>query len=113
MWAVIIYSIWRGWGWYIRSKRQKKISIKAKIKNKQGKQEFNPVHWNVEYTQKVLIFECDDGIERHYEVHDSVWDWVEVGDDGTLTYQGDLFVDFDARRPRHNLDELYKRYTRT
>lgn len=113
MWYVVLYAVWRGWGPYLRSKRQKKVRVQAKIARKQGRQEFNPVDWQPEYTQKVLIFECDDGAMRDYEVHDDVFDWVEIGDDGVLIYQGDLFVDFEARRPRHDHDKLYRKLTRS
>lgn len=113
MWAVIIYSISRGWGPYIRSKRQNKVAVPARIKAKQGMQEMNPLTWQMEFLQKVLVFECEDGVDRDYEVHDDVFDWVEVGDDGVLVYQGDLFVRFEARRPRHDMDSVYKRLTRS
>jgi len=112
MWYVVIYAIRRGWGPYFRSKRQPKIKLYAKIKSKPGRQEVDPVNWQLEFTQKVLVFECEDGVDRDYEVHDDIWDWVEVGDDGDLTFQGDLFVGFEPRRPRHDMDKLYKKYTR-
>ena len=112
MWYVVVYTIWRGWGPWLRSKRLKKVSVSAKIAAKQGRQELNAFDSQIEFTQKVLVFDCEDGARRDYEVHDDVWDWVEQGDDGVLTYQGELFVAFDARRPRHDLDKLFERLTR-
>lgn len=112
MWYIVIHAIWRGWGPYIRSKRQKKARVNAKIKGKLGREEFNPVTWQSELMQKVLVFECEDGVDREYEVHDDIWDWVEIGDDGVLVYQGDLFVDFEPRRPRHDPDKVYRKLTR-
>lgn len=112
MWAGLVYVVWRGWGPFIRSKRQRKTSVDAIVCSKQGREDYDPINWQVELVQKVLVFECDDGVKRDYEVHDDIWDWVEVGDDGILTYQGDLFVEFDSRRPRHDLDKLYKNLTR-
>ena len=112
MWFVVGYALWRGWGPYLRSKKQGKTSVPARVAGKQGRQEFDPVHWQHEFTQKVLVFECEDGVTRDYEVHDDIWDWVEVGDDGVLTFQGDLFVEFESRRPKHDLDKLYKNLTR-
>ncbi len=79
MWFVIIHAVLRGWAPYIRSKRQKKQRVHAKITNKQGRHEFDPVSWSVAMTQKVLVFECEDGVVRDYEVHDDHYDWVEVG----------------------------------
>jgi len=112
MWYIVIQAIWRGWGPYIRSKRQKKARVNAKVKNKLGRQEFNPITWQSELMQKVLVFECEDCVDREYEVRDEVWDWVEIGDDGVLVYQGDLFVDFEARCPRHDPDKVYRKLTR-
>jgi hypothetical protein len=113
IWFAVGYALWRGWGPYIRSKRQSRLSVQARVQKKQGRHEFDPVNWQPEYTQKVLVFECEDGVVRDYEVHDDIWDWVEVGDDGILNYQGDLFVGFDARRPRHDVDKVYKTLTRS
>lgn len=112
MWYVVIYAFCRGWAPYIRSKRKKPVKVYAKIKAKQGFEEYDAMYMRNEITQKVLVFECEDGIDRDYDVHDDIFDWVEVGDDGELVYQGDLFVDFEARRPRVDLDKLYKKYTR-
>jgi hypothetical protein len=112
MWYFVIQAIWRGWGPYIRSKRQKKTRVNAKVKNKLGIQEFNPITWQSEIMQKVLVFECEDGVDREYEVGDEVWDWVEIGDDGVLVYQGDLFVDFEAWRPRYDPDKVFRKLTR-
>lgn len=113
MWYVVIYALRRGWGPYVHSKRQAKMRVEARVKAKQGRQEMHPLTWEPEYVQKVLLFECEDGVDRDYEVHDDVYDWVEEGDDGVLVYQGALFVDFEARRPRHDLGKIYKRLTRT
>lgn len=113
MWYAVIYAMCRGWGPLLRNKRQKKVRVDAKIKAKQGRHEFNPLTWQPEIIQKVLLFECADGIDRDYDVHDDVFDWVEVGDDGVLVYQGDLFCAFEARRPRHDLDKMYENLTRT
>lgn len=112
MWSLVGYVVWRGWGPYLRSKRQQKSRVAARVKSKQGRTEFDPVNWGTQITQKVLVFECEDGTERDYEVRDDLFDWVEVGDDGVLVYQGDLFVEFEARRPRHDPDRLYKKLTR-
>lgn len=112
MWAGLVHVFMRGWGSYIRSKKQKQIKVAAKITNKHGEQEMNPYNWNPEFTRKLLVFECEDGVLRDYDVHDDIWDFVEVGDDGTLIYQGDLFIGFESRRPRHNMDKIYKNLTR-
>ena len=113
MWYVVIYAFWRGWAPYFRSKRNKIEKVHAKVKAKQGREEYNAMYMRHEITQRVLVFECEDGLERDYEVHDDVFDLVEVGDDGILVYQGHLYVDFEARRPRIDLDKLYSKYTRT
>ena len=113
MWIAVVYVMWRGWGPYIRSKRQPKTRVRARIANKQGRHEFNPVDWQPELTQKVLVFECDDGVIRDYEVPDAAFDFVDIGDDGDLVYQGELFVRFESRRPTHDLDKEYKRLTRS
>jgi hypothetical protein len=112
MWGVLIYALKRGWGPYVRSKRQKKARVRARIGSKLGAQELNPLEWRMEYIQKALVFECEDGAERHFDVHDDIWDWVEVGDEGDLVYQGHLFVEFDAYRARIDPDKLYQRLVR-
>lgn len=112
MWAVVAYALYRGWGPVIRSRRQPVVRVNAKVKARQGSHDFNPANWQVEYVQKVLVFECEDGVDRDYEVHDDLFDNVEVGDDGVLAYRGEMFVDFEARRPRYNVDDMFKRLTR-
>ena len=113
MWSILIYAFVRGWRPYIHSKRQKKSSVRAKVKEKQGNEEYSHIHERVDIADKTLVFACEDGIEREFEVHDDVFDYVEVGDAGMLVYQGHLFVDFDGDRQKHDLDKLYKKYTRT
>ncbi len=112
MWYVIIYAMMRGWGPYVRSKRQPKVRIKARVKNKAGADEFNPLEQKMEFIRKVLVFECEDGVDRDYDVHDDIWDWTEVGDQGELIYQGHLFVGFDSYRPRYDPRVIYQRLTR-
>ena len=112
MWVVVIYVISRAWGPYIRSKRQEKKSIKARIKEKTSYQDYNRLTSRMEIVQKSIAFDCDDGEERLFDVPDHVFDWVEQGDDGVLVYQGSLFVDFDARRPKHDVEKVLDRLTR-
>ena len=113
MWYVVIYAMMKGWGPYVRSKRQTKTRVRARVRDKLGSQDLNPFEMRMEYVRKVLVFECEDGLERDYEVHDDIWDWTEVGDAGDLVYQGHLFVAFDSYRPRYDPDKLYKRLTRS
>jgi len=113
MWYVVIYATMKGWGPYVRSKRQKKTRVRARVGSKLGSQDLNMFEMRMEYVRKVLVFECEDGVERDYDVHDDIWDWVEIGDSGELVYQGHLFIDFDSYRPRHDPDKLYKRLTRS
>lgn len=86
--------------------------MNAVVKGKIGYHDYDPIELQVQIVQKELVFECEDGVEREYVVHDDIWDWVEVGDDGVLVFQGTLFVDFEARRPRHDTDKLYKAWTK-
>lgn len=113
MWYVVVYALRRGWGPYLRSKRQEQVRVDCKVKEKQTSEDFDSLTWQPEVFQKVLVFECEDGVDRDYEVHDDLFDLVEEGDDGVLIYQGDLFVGFEASRPRHDAEKLYKRWTRT
>ena len=112
MWIGVIYAIRRAWKPYLESKREPKERIGAKIKQRVGLQEVNPLEWTPEMVEKSLVFECEDGVEREFSVPDRIIDRVEIGDDGTLVYQGELFIDFEAHRPRHDLDELYGQWTR-
>jgi len=112
MWYIVIHATLKGWGPYVRSKRKKKTRVGARISHKGGSQELNPLNWQMEYVRKVLVFECEDGSDRDYEVHDDLWNWVDVGDDGVLVYQGHLFVDFEANRPRLDPEKVYKQLTR-
>lgn len=111
-WIGLIWIIRRGLGPYFHSKRQPRTKVKARIKHKIGHEDFHPVHWQIDTVRKVLVFECEDGIDRDYDVPDHVWDFSEQGEDGVLEYQGELFVDFHARRPHHDMNKAYHRLTR-
>ncbi len=104
-WITAAILIWRGWGPYIRSKRLRKTRVNARVSAKPGRQEINPLTLKQEFAEKALVFECEDGSKRCYDVHDDIWDWVEVGDEGVLIYQGHLFVGFEADSPRREMDE--------
>ncbi|MCX8053292.1 MAG: hypothetical protein N3B12_05755, partial [Armatimonadetes bacterium] len=88
------------------------MCIRDRVKHKLGSQELDPFEMRMDWARKILVFECEDGVDRDYEVHDDLWDWVEVGDAGELVYQGDLFVEFESYRPRHEPDKLMKRLMR-
>lgn len=113
MWVVIIYALKRGWGPYFRSKRRKRVRVECVVREKQTSEEFDRLTGQPEIFQKVVVFECDDGVDRDYDVGDELFDSVQEGDDGVLVYQGDLFVAFEASRPRQDAEKLYKRWTRT
>jgi hypothetical protein len=113
MWWAFIHVMRRAWGPYFASRRKQRVRVHAVVKARQGRQELNPVTWEPEFTQKVLVFECEDGVDRDFEVHDRAFDWVNEGDDGVLIYQGELYVDFESRRPRHDFEQIYKRMTRS
>jgi len=72
----------------------------------------DPLEMRMEYIRKALVFGCEDGAELEFEVHDDVWDWVEIGDTGELTYQGHLFISFEADRPRWDADKVLRRLMR-
>jgi hypothetical protein len=112
MWCIIVYALVRGWGPYVRSKRQKPRKVRARVINKLGEQDMDPLEMRMEYTRKALVFGCEDGAELEFEVHDDVWDWVEIGDTGELTYQGHLFISFEADRPRWDADKVLRRLMR-
>lgn len=112
MWCIIIYAMIRGWGPYVRSKLQEPRRVRARIANKLGVKDVEPLEMRLEYIHKALVFECEDSVEREFEVHDDIWDWVEVGDTGNLVYQGHLFIDFEPDRPRTDPDKLLKRLVR-
>jgi|LSQX01.1.fsa_nt_gb hypothetical protein len=112
MWGVLFYIIKKGLGPYFKSKRQPKINIAAVIKHKIGHEDFHSLTWQTETVRKIIIFQCEDGVDREYDVPDEVWDWTEDGAEGTLTYQGHLFVDFQARRPMLNIDKAHERLIR-
>lgn len=112
-WVGLIYLIRKGLGPYFHSKRQHHTKVKAQIKHKIGHQDFHSVDWQVDTVRKVLVFECEDGIDRDYDVPDAVWDLSEQGEDGVLEYQGELFVEFHARRPHHDMNKAYNRLTRS
>lgn len=112
MWGVLFYIIRRGLAPWFRSKREAPTCVNAKILSKIGHLGFHSLTWQDGTVRKYLIFECEDGIEREYDVPDSLWDFSEQGDDGILVYQGHLFVDFQADRPKHNLDKALDRLMR-
>ncbi|MDH7600666.1 MAG: DUF2500 family protein [Armatimonadota bacterium] len=112
MWCIVIYALVKGWGPYIRSRRQKPRSIRAQIVDKLGTQDIDPLEMRMEYTRKALVFACEDGEHREFEVHDDVWDWVEIGDTGELVYQGHIFIAWHADRPRWDPDKMLRRLMR-
>jgi len=112
-WIGLAYIIRRGLGPYFHSKRQHHTKVKARVKHKIGHEDFHSVNWQIDTVRKVLVFECEDGIDRDYDVPDHVWDFSEQGEDGVLEYQGHLFVDFHARRPHHDMNEAHQRLTRS
>ena len=113
MWYIVIYAVRRGWGPYVRSKRQTRTRVKCHVTAKEGRQEIDPLTGQPLFIHNVLVFRCDDGIDRDYEVHEDIFAWVENGDEGSLIYQGDLFVAFEAARPREDFDRLHRRWTRS
>lgn len=112
-WVGLIYIIRRGLGPYFHSKRQHRTKVRARIKHKIGHEDFHPVSWQIDIVRKILVFECEDGIDREYDVPDQVWDLSDQDEDGVLEYQGELFVDFDARRPHHDMKRTHERLTRS
>lgn len=113
MWGVLFYIIRRGLGPYFRSKRQPKVCVNAVVKQKIGHEGVHSLSWQPEIIKKIIIFECDDGVEREYDdVPDDIWDYAEQGADGTLVYQGHFFIDFQARRSWLNIDKAHERLMR-
>lgn len=112
-WAGLIYIIRRGLGPYFHSKRQRHTQVNAVIKHRIGQEDFHPVDWQIQTVRKILVFECEDGVDRDYDVPDQVWDLCKQGDDGVLEFQGHLFVDFHARRPRYDLNDVFGTLTRS
>ncbi len=110
-WVGLFYLIRRGLGPYFHSKRQPRTKVQARVKHKIGHEDFHSLNWEYDTVRKILVFECEDGTDRDYDVPDSVWDFSKEGDDGVLEYQGELFVDFHARRPR-DMDREFRRLTR-
>jgi len=88
-----------------------RTKVQARVKHKIGHEDFHSLNWEYDTVRKILVFECEDGTDRDYDVPDSVWDFSKEGDDGVLEYQGELFVDFHARRPR-DMDREFRRLTR-
>ncbi|MFQ3549818.1 MAG: DUF2500 domain-containing protein [Armatimonadota bacterium] len=112
MWGVFFYAVKRGWGPLLKNKMAAKVRVSAVVKHKQEYGDYDAFENNIQIARKEIVFECEDGMHREYSVPDRIYDWVELGDDGTLIYQGDNFVDFEARRPRTNPDELLGKMTR-
>ncbi len=113
MWAVLFYIIRRGLGPYFRSKRQPKVSVNAVVKQRIGHEGIDSTTWQANIIKKLIIFECEDGIEREYDnVADDIWDYAEQGTEGVLTYQGHFFVDFQTHRSWLNIDKAQERLMR-
>ncbi len=112
MWCIVIYALVKGWGPYIRSRRQRLRRVRAQIIDKLGTQDIDPLEMRAEYVRKALLFACEDGERREFDVHDDVWDWVEIGDTGELVYQGHIFIGWEADRPRWDPDKMLKRLMR-
>ena len=113
MWAVVAYSLWRGWAPFIKNKRQPKVRVPARVKIRADEHEFDPLVMQMGCVRKLMVFECEDGVDRAYDVHENVFDMFEESDRGVLTYQGDHFVSFEADSPKIEHDALQKKLMRS
>ena len=111
MWCVIVYALRRGWGPYLKSRRCPKTRVQCRIAKKDPRQETDPFTGGPMYVHNILVFECDDGTCRDFEVHEEIYSCVEANDEGVLEYQGDLFVDFEPDKPRRDVGRIYRQRT--
>lgn len=110
--GAMIYIIRRGVLTHLQHKRQDKISLRARVKDKIDHQGFHGVNWQLGTIQHTIVFECEDGEERHFDVTEAVWDAADEGDTGTLTFQGVQVIDFHCHHHKRHLDNAYERLTR-
>ncbi len=110
--AAMTFIIRRGLILYLRQKRLDKISISAKVKCKVDQQGFHGVSWKIGSIRQVIVFECEDGIDRTFDVSEAIWNITEEGDKGTLTFQGTHAIEFCCHHHKRHLDDAYARLTR-
>ncbi len=112
--GAMVWIIRRGLLMHLHHKRQEKVSLRAKVKHKVDAQGFHGVDWQIGTVQHIIVFECEDGEERNFDVAEAVWDATEEGDTGTLTFQGPHVLDFHSHHHhrRRHADAAYERLTR-
>jgi len=110
--AAMFYIIRRGLGSYLHGKRQTRIGVNAAVKERIEHHGFHAIDWQMGTVRRIVVFECEDGEERDFDVPDDVWDWIEEGDAGELTFQGHHFIGFQCHQHKRHLDKTFKRLTR-
>jgi len=110
--GAMFYIIRRGLLTHLQHKREDKTSLQARVKDKISRQGFHGVNWQIGTIQHLVVFECDDGVERTFDVSESLWDTVDEGDTGVLTFQGPRVLDFNTTSHASQADAAYERLTR-
>jgi len=110
--SAMVYIIRRGLLAHLHHKRQDKISLRAKVKHKLVQQGFHGVDWQIGSVAQAMVFECEDGEERQFDVTQAIWEITDEGDVGTLTFQGEHVLEFRSRHHKRHLDDTYERLTR-
>lgn len=110
--GAMFYIVRRGLLAHLQHKREDKTSLQATVKEKIARQGFHGINWQIGTVQHLVVFECDDGAERTFDVSESVWDALEEGDTGVLTFQGPHVLDFHTTSHTSRADAAYERLTR-
>lgn len=110
--GTMFYIIRRGVLTHLQHKREDTTSLQARVKDKIARQGFHGVNWQIGTIQHLAVFECEDGQERTFDVSESVWDTIDEGDAGVLTFQGPHILAFRTTSNASQADAAYERLTR-
>lgn len=111
MWYAMIRVAIRGWGPHLHSKRQPKTRVNAKVKHKLTREDYSMLTGRIDIAQMILVFECQDGVDRRYDVSDDVFNSVDENDEGVLIYQGYLYEGFESHS-KLDIDESFEKMVR-
>ena len=122
MWVAVVYSAYKAWAPLLVSRRMPIQRTAATVSEKRDEKHYlfdhgaqtigqpvdpqkmmkmEPVHW-------FLSFDCADGKRSEFSVSQKVYDLVETGDNGELSWRGILFVDFVKPGQGSDYDEAFR-----
>ncbi len=109
VWVFVAITLKRGLEPWFKKRKMASERIYAVVKDKRTHEVFDHLQMENVPFETVIVFDCRDGVEREYNVHDKLFAYLEKGDDGELEYKDEDFVAFRSNKETRDLDDLYKK----